>query len=246
LIDRKAAIKTLNEYGVAAEITRERFRIEAKASAGLSHPNLVTIFDYGLIDDHIPYLVMEFLDGVSLAELLDQPQNIEIADIIDIFVQVSDALQAVHSHGVVHRDMKPSNIMLIRKSNDSYTVKLVDFGIAKIVEGSSQALTNTGECIGSPLYMSPEQCRSTGVDYRTDLYSLGCTMYTAFTREPPFRGNSALETMMQHVSTNPRVEPLKENKVPKKVINLILQLLEKDPAKRPASAAEVREVLIKA
>jgi DNA-binding NarL/FixJ family response regulator/tRNA A-37 threonylcarbamoyl transferase component Bud32 len=246
LIDRKAAIKTLNEYGVAAEITRERFRIEAKASAGLSHPNLVTIFDYGLIDDRIPYLVMEFLDGISLAQLLKQPQDIENGHIMNIFIQVSDALHTVHSHGIVHRDLKPSNIMLIRRADSTYIVKLVDFGIAKIVEGPSQSLTNTGECIGSPLYMSPEQCMCTGIDHRTDLYSLGCTMYEAFTREPPFIGNTALETMMRHVSADPDIEPLKANKVPKKVISLILQLLAKDPAKRPSSAAAVREVLLKA
>jgi len=246
LLDRRVAIKTLHEYAVSGELDRERFRTEAKAMAALIHPNLVTIFDYGLLNDTVPYLVMEYIDGKSLANLLISGEHLSTESIISIFAQVCDALQAVHNSGIVHRDLKPSNIMLIKRDDDSYTVKLVDFGIAKILTGSSVQLTGTGETIGTPLFMSPEQCKGAAVNHRSDLYSLGCTMYTAFTGTPPFVGSSAVETYMMHVSRAPEIEPLKACRVPRKIISLVLSLMEKSPEKRPASATEVRQALLKA
>src|SRR5262249_15547326 len=190
LIDRKVAIKALNEDAVSGEANRERFRTEAKASAALIHPNLVTIFDFGLVNDRIPYIVMEYLEGQSLSSLVLSGEELSKGNGLSIFAQVCDALHAIHRSGIVHRDLKPSNIMLMKKDDGTYTVKLVDFGIAKILTGSSVSLTCTGEMIGTPLFMSPEQCKGEAVDHRSDLYSLGCTMYTAFTGFPPFLGNT--------------------------------------------------------
>jgi DNA-binding NarL/FixJ family response regulator len=242
-IDRKVAVKTLHEHLAEDKTLLGRFKAEAQASAGVVHPNLVTIYDFGLLDGKVPYIVMEYLDGFDLSDLIQELGKIDTKTAIAIFIQVCDALAAVHAKGIIHRDLKPSNVMLISVENNPYFVKVVDFGIAKVIDDAKASLTQTGEAVGSPPYMSPEQCCGRKIDHRSDLYSLGCLMYEAFTGQRVFEGGSAIDMMMRHVNDQPSRERLQEVRVPEKVSELIMSLLEKDPAKRPASVNEVRQVL---
>ncbi len=247
VIDRIVAIKTLHEHLASEPSTLERFKIEAQSNARAVHQNLVTIYDFGLFHSKIPYLVMEFLDGQSFENLLEREGHVSVEAGKKIFSQVLDALEAVHAKGIVHRDLKPANIMLLRREDNPCLVKVVDFGIAKILDANNSKLTQTGECLGSPLYMSPEQCWGSGkytIDHRSDLYSLGCMFYEAFTGCPIFEASSVLEVVMKHIKEEPSVEPLKKAGLSPKLIELILKLTKKNPQDRPSSAAEVRELLL--
>lgn len=247
-IQRTVAIKTLHRELAANPNTIQRFKIEAQASATVVHPNLVTIYDFGLIESTIPYIVMEFLQGQSFSDFLDA--NIKVTPAIGkkIFTQVCDGLAAVHSKGIVHRDLKPANVMLMPGEKDGFQIKLVDFGIAKIVEGDSHKVTQTGECLGSPLYMSPEQCYGssspTPIDHRSDLYALGCMMLEAFSGSPIFTGGAVIEILLKHVEQKPSTAPLEQAAVPKPLIDLIVRLTQKKAADRPSSAAEVKQILL--
>lgn len=243
IIGRKAAVKTLHRHLAKDPEILARFVTEAEASASITHQNLVTIYDFGLINNKIPYIVMEFLDGFDLDELMDRSGGkLDERLGVHIFVQICEALSAVHDNAIVHRDLKPSNIMLVGK--EPYTVKLVDFGIAKVLNGTREALTQTGEAIGSPPYMSPEQCCGQPIDHRSDLYSLGCMMYQAFAGRRVFDKGSALEVMMKHINETPSPEPLEEAKVSRVLIELINGLLKKNPDGRPATAKQVRQILV--
>jgi DNA-binding NarL/FixJ family response regulator len=246
-IDRTVAIKTLNE-SLISDDTLARFKVEAESHAAVVHQNLVTGYDFGLIDGKVPYIVMEYLDGITFDDLLQSDGQVDLAQGIDIFMQICDGLQAVHSRGIVHRDLKPGNIMLLKQSNDRYLVKLVDFGIAKIVQGNKPNITQAGECMGSPLYMSPEQCWGSGkmaIDHRSDLYALGCMMYEAFSGYTIFEAYSVMEVLMKHIKEEPSTLPLEDAKLPTKLIELIMLLTKKDPNHRPQTASIVREHLSK-
>ncbi len=243
IIGRKVAIKTLHEHLASDPDILARFKTEAEASAAVVHPNLVTIYDFGLLNGKMPYIVMEFLDGFDLSDMIKELGCVDVASNRHIFAQVCEALSAAHEKGIIHRDLKPSNIMLT--GDDPYVVKLVDFGIAKVLDGAREALTLTGEAIGSPPYMSPEQCYGRPVDHRSDLYSLGCVMYQSYTGTRPFDNGTPLEVMMKHINETPSREPLEKQELPKSLVDLIMALLEKEPELRPVSAAEVRQVLLK-
>jgi DNA-binding NarL/FixJ family response regulator/predicted Ser/Thr protein kinase len=243
-IERKVAIKTLHEHLTSDPSTLARFKAEAQANASVEHPNLVRIYDFGVIQGRVPYIVMEFLDGYSLEDMIKELGRLDDSLGKHIFSQVAKALSAVHARGIVHRDLKPSNIMIVESENDNYFVKLVDFGIAKVLDNGGEALTQAGEALGSPPYMSPEQCYAAELDHRSDLYSLGCTMYEAFSGCRVFPGSTAIEVMMKHVNDKPSREPLDEAKVDRRVADLILSLLEKKPKKRPESAGLVRDKLL--
>lgn len=246
-IQRTVAIKTLHQNLSGSSDIIERFKVEAQANASVVHQNLVTIYDFGLIQSKLPYIVMEFIDGESLESLLDRQGLVSVDVGKRIFAQVCDALQAVHSKGIVHRDLKPANVMLLKTDSDPHFVKVVDFGIAKILDRDKANLTQTGECLGSPMYMSPEQCRGSGnavIDHRCDLYALGCMMYEAFAGMPMFNGNSIFEIVLKHVESPPSKEPLENARLPKGVIDLILSLTEKKAADRPSSAATVRNAIL--
>ena len=248
VIQRTAAIKTLNQDLVSDPNTLERFKIEATASASVVHQNLVTIYDFGLIEATIPYIIMEYLEGENLDAFLEKNTRLSRSVGKNIFVQVCEGLQAVHAKGIIHRDLKPANVMLLKGENDSFQVKVVDFGIAKIIEGHDAKVTRTGECLGSPLYMSPEQCYGssgkTPIDHRTDLYALGCMMYEAYSGQPIFAGTSIVEVLMQHIEKAPSTVPLEAAGVPAPLIELILALTKKRPENRPSSATEVKERLL--
>lgn len=243
-IDRKVAVKTLHEHLASDKSVMDRFKAEAEASAAIVHQNLITIYDFGLHEGKVPYMVLEYLDGFDLSDLIREVGKLDEETATNIVIQVCDALTAVHAKGIVHRDLKPSNIMLIESNDNPYFVKVVDFGIAKVLDGA-KVLTQTGEAIGSPPYMSPEQCFAKPIDHRSDLYSLGCVMYEVYSGSRLFGAGTVCEVMMKHVNEMPDLEVLTEAKVSKGIIELIAELLQKDPEKRPASANSVRQTLLK-
>ncbi len=235
------ALKVLNRQ--ADDTSWRRFENEAKAASRLDHPNLIKVHDSGLLPDGQPFFIMEMVKGETLADLIKKNGRIPLLKTLKIFIQVGFALAYAHESGVVHRDLKPSNIMIAKGTDGTLgtIVKVVDLGIAKLTgidEFNQQTLTRTGEIFGSPLYMSPEQCIGVAVDHRTDLYSLGCSMYEALTGAPPMIGENALSTMMKHQMEKPL--SLKDASMgiifPAEVETIVAKLLEKDPDRRYSNA----------
>lgn len=204
VLNRTFAIKILHAHLLQDQNALVRFKKEAKAASSLCHPNIITIHDFE-VENGRPYQVIDYLEGASLADLIAEgPLPPERA--AKIFIQICSALQHAHDHGVIHRDLKPSNVMLIENDGVPDVVKIVDFGIAKVLpqEGEAiQALTQTGEIFGSPFYMSPEQCAGHPLDARSDIYSMGCLMFEALTGRPPFMGASIYETIQMHTEAMP-------------------------------------------
>ncbi|CAN5319744.1 hypothetical protein BH10CYA1_BH10CYA1_29220 [soil metagenome] len=202
-LEKELALKTINKTSLTDNSVR-RFQAEARAVFALNHPNVISVHDFGLLDEHTPFLAMEYVNGESLAETI-KTRILNVSEAIPIFIQACKGLAHAHEHGVVHRDIKPGNIMLVTRlpPGTEGSIKILDFGIAKLTEhesGEIQSLTRTGEIFGSPLYMSPEQCGGGKIDHRSDIYSLGCVMFEALTGTTPFVGDSALSTMMMHQS----------------------------------------------
>jgi serine/threonine protein kinase len=188
-LDKHFALKTIGKLQTSDTKIR-RFQLEARAAFAVNHPNIIAVNDFGLLDDGTPFLVMELIEGQTLTDRLkEKGGKLAITDVIQIFVQACFGLAYAHENGIVHRDIKPSNIMILNgiPLSSEGSVKIVDFGIAKFAQhddGEVQALTKTGEIFGSPLYMSPEQCSGEHVDYRSDIYSLGCVLFEALTGTP--------------------------------------------------------------
>ena len=224
-----------------------RFQQEARTIAMLNHENIIKVMDLNVGAEEFPYMVLELLSGTSLADLLEKDElNPERA--IKIMIQASDALIHAHSHGVVHRDVKPSNFMLV-ESEGAERLKLVDFGIAKLLAPDAQAvaLTQTGETIGSPLYMSPEQCAGNPLDERTDVYSLGCVMYEMITGSPPFLDESAFKVIMKHLTYQPEsIMQVAPHVADAESLNaIVMKCLRKDPKDRYESVEAVKADLVK-
>ncbi|MBC7999401.1 MAG: serine/threonine protein kinase, partial [Leptolyngbya sp.] len=202
------ALKTLTGQAFP-DVAIRRFQKEAQAASRLAHPNLVRAHDFGLINQSQPFYIMDFIEGKNLSEYSKQKGILSVEEILQIFIPICFGLGYAHREGIIHRDIKPGNIMLDKPDNpdQNYVPKVVDFGIAKLaeVEGmESVALTRTGEIFGTPLYMSPEQCSGLKLDHRTDIYSLGCVMYEALTGAPPFHADTALALMLKHQSEIPQ------------------------------------------
>ena len=202
LTDRIVAIKVLS--GDLNEKTLGRFQQEAHAACAFSHPNVVSIFDFGISANSEPFIVMEYLQGVSLAERLKAGHKLSESEAMPIFLQSSDALSAAHAAGVVHRDLKPANMLLQVDHKGGTRLKILDFGIAKLLHADADmSLTDTGEVFGSPFYMSPEQCSGLPVDARTDVYSLGCVMYETLTGCLPHTGENPLQVICKRLNEKP-------------------------------------------
>jgi serine/threonine protein kinase len=247
-LDGKLAVKILKSNLLPDEGCRRRFEQEARAAALLTSPHLVSVLGYGIAEAGAPYLVMEYIDGESLAAFLSRERHVESGLFTNIFAQVCEAL--IHSHGkeIIHRDLKPSNIMLSPQENGSFLIKVVDFGIARLLpraETNEQKLTQTGELLGSPVYMSPEQCTGQPMDARSDIYSLGCVMYEALTGRPPFLGDNVVQTILMHLHDEPARfdEILCQNTVPAEIEEIVRKCLEKRPPDRYQSAEELKEAL---
>ena len=246
LLDREVAIKVLKHDAANDENSRLRFESEAKAASALNHPNLIAVHDYGFMEDGTPFLVMDFLEGESLGVMLKREKRIETARLLSILKQVATGLGYAHAKGLVHRDLKPNNIMLLPYVSGRDLVKVVDFGIAKSIN-SDQDLTTTGQIFGTPFYMSPEQCQGHKLDGRSDIYSLGCLTYRIVAGKPPFAGDNAVATIVMHVKDNPppfSAEAL-HNDMLRALGPIIIQMLEKDPNQRFQSCEELREALEK-
>lgn len=184
------------------DIKAARLHTEARAIAKLEHPNIIKILDFGLLEDGQLFLTMEYIEGESLEDRLHKLKALKLSDAVPLLKQICLGMKHSHDHGVLHRDLKPSNILIKKVSYDG-TVKLVDFGIAKIEEGTALELTRTGAAVGSPPYMSPEAVRGEPVSKASDIYSFGCVLFEILTGDPPFLGESASATMMLHANAAP-------------------------------------------
>lgn len=249
MLNSFVAVKMLFPHMVSRELAVRRFQQEAKATASLSHPNILRVTDYGTAEQGQPYLVMEYLQGLSLSELLEAEGDLPPLLAVEIMIQATAGLMHAHAKEVVHRDIKPSNLMIIGKIPERFNVKIVDFGLAKPnrqEEGLSK-ITVTGEVFGSPSYMSPEQCRGENVDYRADIYSLGCVFYEALTGTPPFVGKDPIDTIMQHVSKKPPVFNIvgSNQRLVDLMEKIILQSLAKTREQRYQSASKLLQDLVK-
>ncbi len=183
------------------EASLRRFEIEAKAIANLDHPNIVKVYNMGLDEGDCPYYVMDLLHGTTLSDCIAARQDIPLEECLDILGHIAAGLGYAHGKGIVHRDMKPLNVIMLPENNGRVGVKIVDFGIAKLLPSANlrnQSQTATGEVFGSPFYMSPEQCMGNQVDRRSDIYSLGCTFFEALCGKPPYCGANAMETVLMH------------------------------------------------
>jgi len=239
-LDRIVAVKTLREDLARDQTFQARFRREAQSAASLNHPSIVAVYDTGEDNtggSHIPYIVMEYVDGRTLRDLLREDRRLLPERALEITDGVLRALDYSHRNGIVHRDIKPGNVMLTRSGQ----VKVMDFGIARAVSDAQATMTQTAQVIGTAQYLSPEQARGERVDARSDLYSTGCLLYELLTGRPPFLGDSPVAIAYQHVRENPippsRVDP----EVPQWADAIVLRAMAKDPRDRYQSAAEMRQ-----
>jgi serine/threonine protein kinase len=244
LMDRVLVAKILHKHLLASPVALERFRKEAVTSTGLNHHGIIHVYCHGVADDGRPYMVMEFLEGKSLAQILRAEGRFSIQCFLSLFLQVCEALSYAHEKGIVHRDIKPSNIIVVREEGGLKPV-IVDFGIARAVdEAGDQGSTRTGVLLGSSAYMSPEQCRAADVDARSDIYSLGCVMFEALVGAAPFAGGSELDVMYKHLNESAgRLGKLHE--LPEAVARILRRCLEKQPQARYQSLAELQSDLEK-
>ncbi|MGW6918798.1 protein kinase domain-containing protein [Kitasatospora sp. NPDC054939] len=239
VLGRQVAVKVLN--GGLADDPRfaDRFSREAQHAAMLVHPRIVMVFDSG-VDQGSPYIVMELVQGQSLAALLARQGALPVERAVGIAAAVCEGLEVAHSAGLVHRDVKPGNIMI---TNDG-GVKVVDFGIARA--GSSANLTQTAMVVGTAAYISPEQATAAPLDARTDLYSVGCVLYEMLTGDQPFVAETPVAIAFKHVSEHPVPPSVRRPGLPAAVDSAVLRLLAKDPAHRPPSAAHAQAELLAA
>ncbi|MFF4587309.1 protein kinase [Streptomyces sp. NPDC001388] len=249
---RTVAVKTIlrRRTGIAIDSTGDskavdRFRREVGIMRQLDHhPNLTRLVAGGIAADHdgLPYLAMEYLDGESLRDLIEEESQLPIPWAAAIGAQIAAGLAAAHAQGVVHRDLKPANVMLTRGGG---TVKVLDFGMGSIVDDPDQTrLTSTGVSVGTARYMAPEQCQAKQVTQAADLYALGCVLYEMLVGVPPFTSESAYELAERHVHQEPSPVRAIRPEVPTELARLVDRLLAKDPAARPADAVTVRDALL--
>lgn len=233
VIGKKCAVKVLRgELSSESEVAA-RFTQEARAAAAIGNEHIIEINDFGQLPDGSAYFVMEFLDGISLHDLLNNGQKIETNRALSILAQCCEALSAAHAADIIHRDLKPENIFLIRRSNNPDFVKILDFGIAKVARESGR-LTRTGVIFGTPQYMSPEQAAGTEIDARTDVYSLGIIMYEMLTGRVPFEADTFMGVLTKHLYEDP-IPPLKLDppvSISQNIQSVLLKAIAKKPNKR--------------
>jgi DNA-binding response OmpR family regulator len=227
----------------------QRLEQEAVAVGQLHHPNIITVYDFGVTSDGLPYLVMDFVEGLTLSEVMNRDVRIQpLSRAIDLFKQMCDGMAHAHAAGLVHRDLKPGNIMLIKDAQGKETVKILDFGLAKILPESGlefDKLTKSGDAIGTSYYMSPEQCRGAQIDLRSDVYSLGCVMHEMLTGLPPIKAANPLATIQAHVFQPPPAlsATRPDLSFPEDLESLVLKTLQKDVTKRYQSMLELKRDL---
>lgn len=205
LLKRNVAIKLLTVGRQFDKKAIARFQTEAESAAGLQHPNICSTREFGVNEEGIPFLVMDYVEGISLGDKLFEENKLSQAKAVEIMFGLCAGLEHAHEKGVIHRDIKPANIILAKEKSGGETAKIVDFGIAKLIreDESGPNLTQTGEVFGTPRYMSPEQCLGNKVDQRADIYALGCIFYEMLSGHPPFYSDSSIQILFAHVNNQP-------------------------------------------
>ncbi|MEU6128834.1 Stk1 family PASTA domain-containing Ser/Thr kinase [Saccharopolyspora sp. NPDC047091] len=243
-LGRDVAVKVLRADLARDPTFQLRFRREAQNAAALNHPAIVAVYDTGETDteeDQLPYIVMEYVDGRTLRDIVKSEGPLPPRRAMEVMADASAALDFSHRHGIVHRDVKPANIMITR----SGAVKVMDFGIARALADGQAAVTQTAAVIGTAQYLSPEQARGESVDARSDVYAAGCVLFELLTSEPPFTGDSPVAVAYQHVREDPRKPSDVNSTVPASLDAVVLKALSKNPANRYQSAAEMRADLVR-
>lgn len=233
------ALKVINSTYLNSEVARQRFLREARAAAAIRHPNVAAVFHLGNEDDAYFY-AMEFIDGETVEAYMQREGAVPTLMALEIAAQVAKALAAAEKQGLVHRDIKPSNLMLVREDgDDDFIVKVIDFGLAKAAdkESADTATLTMGGFLGTPHFASPEQLEERELDTRSDIYSLGVTLYYMLAGRTPFSGSLA-QVMSQHLHREPPLELLADQ--PRQVVALLERMMEKDPDRRPQTPAELR------
>ncbi|MFD4369340.1 Stk1 family PASTA domain-containing Ser/Thr kinase [Rhodococcus sp. NPDC058521] len=243
-LSRDVAIKVLR-----ADLARDptfylRFRREAQNAAALNHPAIVAVYDTGEAETDagpLPYIVMEYVDGDTLRDIVRSKGPLAPREAMEVISDVCAALDFSHRNGIVHRDVKPANVMI----NRAGAVKVMDFGIARAISDASSPMTQTAAVIGTAQYLSPEQARGEQVDARSDVYSLGCVLFEVLTGEPPFKGDSPVAVAYQHVREDPQTPSELNPEIPRELDSVILKAMSKNPANRYQSAADMRSDLVR-
>lgn len=249
MMDRMVAIKMLQTELTQDENSVRRFQQEAKAASCLNHPHIITLHDFGIMPTGQPFIVMEYLEGIPLMDIVKRQGPIDPPRAVKIFSEVADGLYHAHNQGILHRDLKPSNIILTENDGNRDFVKVVDFGLAKLMPWSgkeSQHLTKTGEVFGSPIYMSPEQCMGKQLKESSDVYSLGITLFEALTGKPPFRGSNSIKTASMHMTDSPPrfAEVRPDLQLPEGLEKVVMIALAKDPQERFQNMADFKDALL--
>ncbi|MBI4534096.1 MAG: serine/threonine protein kinase [Candidatus Melainabacteria bacterium] len=247
-IGRQVAVKILHGYLVLDDESLKRFHQQAKAASRLNHPHTITLYDYGVLSGGQPFIVMDLLKGQTLRQLLDATGNLSLAQALPIFKQTCEALADAHKHGVVHRDVKPDNIILEEHKSIQPWVKIVDFGIAQLTYGSQDTLvkiTQTGTVCGSPTYMSPEQFQGTQIDHLSDIYSLAVVLFETLTGRLPFIAADLISLMTKHVSEQPpKLSSARPDlEFPDALEKMVARCLAKGKASRPQSMQDFSDEL---
>ncbi|MDI1450757.1 serine/threonine-protein kinase [Polyangium sp. 6x1] len=246
VIGKSAAIKVLNPQYSHNPVMVSRFVAEARAVNQIRHRGIIDIFSFGKLEDGRQYYIMELLEGMTLEAYLRERGRLRPSEALPILRQIARALDAAHAAGIAHRDLKPENVYLVFDEDRSVFPKLLDFGIAKLLGESQSHKTRTGTPMGTPLYMSPEQCRGKQVDHRTDIYSFGVMTHAVLTGQPPFLGDDVMDVLMQQVQSPP---PAMSSVCPDLGSALdapVLRMLAKDPAERPASVTAAIDAVVDA
>ncbi len=250
-LGKSFAVKILAPHLMHDEASHARFANEAHNAANLNHPNCVSVVDYGRTSDGVTYIVMEFVEGKTLEDIIVEQHPLGRERIVDLTLQILSALTEAHGLGILHRDLKPENILVQELRTHGELAKVVDFGIAKLMDGAQMelarpGLTRQGMVCGTPEYMSPEQARGQSLDPRSDLYSVGCVLYQMLTQHPPFESASAVEILHRHLHEEPVPPGKLMGTKPDPLEDVCMRALAKNPDERFGSAVAFREALIRA
>jgi serine/threonine-protein kinase len=243
--ERPVAVKLLQRQTNVQGSPLLRLQREAETASALNHPNITKVYDFGISDDLVPYVVMDYVTGMLLGTRVRVLSRIPLREALPILIQICDGMAYAHDHDVIHRDLRPDNIFLVARDGQPELVQIVDFGVAKKLHDSKKKLTSPGEMLGTPEYMSPEQILgSSELDARSDIYSMGCLMFYVLSGHLPFTG-SKIDVLKGQVSSEPRdfSDPSCGRHLPPEVQMIVKRALNKYPADRQQSMHELRDQL---
>ena len=242
-LKKTVAIKTISRSNIS-DNELARFHREARLASTIEHLNVVKTLDFGVEQDRFPYLVMEYVPGATLRRVLRESGRLDCSSAVDILVQICEGVSVIHQAGIVHRDLKTSNVMISEDDNGQPLARLLDFGTARIFSDSDGSLTELGLIVGTPKYLSPEQALGGEVDERSDIYSLGCIAFELLTGRVPYEGNSSMATIDMHISSPVPMLPSDLDAAPLDVV--VQRMLSKEPNQRYATVGEVKDALLSA